>query len=343
MNYPIDIVIAWVDGNDSKWQQTKALYETPKNTISNKNTTTSVDNTIQRYRDWENLQYLFRGIEKFAPYVRTVHFVTCGHLPSWLNTKAAKLHIVKHSDYIPEQYLPTFSSHPIELNFHRISELSENFLYFNDDFFFTSITKPDDFFVNGIPRDMLALQPVVANPQNPTMSHIFLNNSLILCKHFNKRNNIKKQPNKYFKLGYPLIYFIYNLLELTFPLFTGFYTTHGPSPLCKSTLAMIWEKEFEVLNNTCNHRFRHNDDVNQYLIREWQKLSGHFIASNINKFLKYFDAGKDNKAIYQAITNQKYKMICLNDPCFDIDFETGKATIIKAFEKILPDKCSFEI
>lgn len=48
MNYPIDIVIAWVDGNDSKWQQTKALYETPKNTISNKNTTTSVDNTIQR-------------------------------------------------------------------------------------------------------------------------------------------------------------------------------------------------------------------------------------------------------------------------------------------------------
>ena len=26
-----------------------------------------------------------------------------------------------------------------------------------------------------------------------------------------------------------------------------------------------------------------------------------------------------------------------------IYFETGKATIIKAFEKILPDKCSFEI
>ena len=26
----------------------------------------------------------------------------------------------KHEDYIPKQYLPTFSSHPIELNMHRI-------------------------------------------------------------------------------------------------------------------------------------------------------------------------------------------------------------------------------
>ena len=88
MKYPIDIVIAWVDGNDPTWQQIKALYERPKNINTNEDTKTSIDNTIQRYRDWENLQYLFRGIEKFAPYVRTVHFVTCGHLPSWLNTKS---------------------------------------------------------------------------------------------------------------------------------------------------------------------------------------------------------------------------------------------------------------
>ncbi len=343
MNYPIDIVIAWVDGNDPKWQQTKALYEAPKNIIANNNPKTSIDNTIQRYRDWENLQYLFRGIEKFAPYVRTIHFVTCGHLPSWLNTKASKLHIVNHSDYIPEQYLPTFNSSCIELNFHRIDGLSENFIYFNDDFFLTKKTKPQDFFVDGFPRDMLALQPVVANPRNPTMSHIFLNHSLVLCKHFDKRSNMKKQPGKYFKLGYPPMYFIYNMLELAFPLFTGFYTIHGPSPLCKSTLQQIWEKEYELLDNTCKHRFRHKEDVHQYLIREWQKLSGNFVASNVHKFLKYFDAGNNNKAIYQAITKQKYKMICLNDPCFDIDFETGKATIIRAFEKILPDKCSFEI
>ena len=343
MKYPIDIVIAWVDGNDPKWQQTKALYEPHNNASSSTNEKTLIDDTIQRYRDWENLQYLFRGIGKFAPYIRTVHFVTCGHLPSWLNTKATKLHIVKHADYIPKQYLPTFNAHTIELNFHRIDGLSENFLYFNDDFFLTNRTKPDDFFVNGLPRDMLALQPVVANPKNPTMSHIFLNNSLTLCKYFDKRSNIKKQPGKYFKLGYPLMYFVYNMLELAFPLFTGFYTAHGPSPLCKSTMEMIWEKEFEVLNNTCSHRFRHNEDVNQYLIREWQKLSGNFFASNINKFLKYFNAGENNQAIYQAITKQKYKMVCLNDPCFDIDFEAGKAAIIEAFEKILPNKCSFEL
>ncbi len=136
MKYPIDIVIAWVDGNDPTWQQIKALYERPKNINTNEDTKTSIDNTIQRYRDWENLQYLFRGIEKICSLCKNCSFfVTCGHLPSWLNTKAAKLHIVKHSDYIPEQYLPTFNSSCIELNFHRIDGLSENFIYFNDDFF----------------------------------------------------------------------------------------------------------------------------------------------------------------------------------------------------------------
>ena len=44
-----------------------------------------------------------------------------------------KLHIVNHRDFIPEEYLPTFSSHAIELNMHRIPDLAEHFLYFNDD------------------------------------------------------------------------------------------------------------------------------------------------------------------------------------------------------------------
>lgn len=36
----------------------------------------------ERYRDWDNLQYWFRGVEKFAPWVRKIHFVTWGHLRS---------------------------------------------------------------------------------------------------------------------------------------------------------------------------------------------------------------------------------------------------------------------
>ena len=69
----------------------------------------------ERYRNWENLQYLFRGIEKFAPFVNKVHFITEGHLPKWLNVNHPKLNIVKHSEYIPEVFLPTFSAIPIDI------------------------------------------------------------------------------------------------------------------------------------------------------------------------------------------------------------------------------------
>ena len=66
--------------------------------------------------------------------VRRIHFVTWGHLPSWLNKEHPKLNIVNHKDFIPEKYLPTFNSHAL-WNMHRIPGLAENFVYFNDDMF----------------------------------------------------------------------------------------------------------------------------------------------------------------------------------------------------------------
>ncbi|MBR6159158.1 MAG: Stealth CR1 domain-containing protein, partial [Lachnospiraceae bacterium] len=121
----IDFVITWVDGNDPEWRKEKEKY-------SGK---TTGDDREKRYRDWELLRYWFRGVENCAPWVNKIHFVTCGHLPDWLDTGHPKLNIVNHKDYIPEQYLPTFSCRPIELNLHRIPGLSDDFVYFNDDMF----------------------------------------------------------------------------------------------------------------------------------------------------------------------------------------------------------------
>ena len=126
---PIDFVITWVDGNDPKWQEEK------DKTLIAQGLGVHIDGRKERYRDWDNLQYWFRGVEKYAPWVRKIHFVTWGHMPEWLNVDHPKLHIVKHEDFIPKEFLPTFNSHTIEWNFHRIEGLSEHFLYFNDDMF----------------------------------------------------------------------------------------------------------------------------------------------------------------------------------------------------------------
>ena len=127
----IDFVMTWVDNNDPEWQISYNQYKSNNN---------KQDVGIVRYRDWENLKYWFRGIEKFAPWVNKVHLVTCGHKPSWLNVQAEKLNFITHSDYIPKEYLPVFSSHPIEIHLHRIPGLSDRFVYFNDDIFLINKT-----------------------------------------------------------------------------------------------------------------------------------------------------------------------------------------------------------
>lgn len=64
---------------------------------------------------------------------------------------------------------------------------------------------------------MLALQPDVANIDNPVMPYIYLNNTMVLAKYFDKYSNIKKQPGAYFHMRIPPMYFFYNMLELAFP------------------------------------------------------------------------------------------------------------------------------
>ena len=115
MNSKIDLVIPWVDGNDPEWQVLKKTYMESENLCE-------IGDPGIRYQSWDNLQYIFRGIEKYMPWVNQVFFVTWGHLPDWLNTDCKNLVIVKHKDYIPAEYLPTFNSNVIEMNYFRISE-----------------------------------------------------------------------------------------------------------------------------------------------------------------------------------------------------------------------------
>lgn len=336
-NNSIDVVVTWVDGSDKNWRDDKIKYsgqETSYNTV---------DDREERYRNWDNLKYWFRGIEKHAPWVRKIHFVTYGHIPSWLDINNQKLNIVKHSDFIPQEYLPTFNSNAIEMNLNRIEGISGNFVYFNDDVFIIDDISQEYFFQNGKPCDMLALQPVVANPANPVMSHIYINNSLLLCKYFDKRDNIKHHLGNYFKPGYPLMYFVYNFLELAFPLFTGFYTAHGPAPLCKHTIDELWEKEYEALDITSRNRFRDETDISLYVFREWEKLNNRFVPKNILSDFKYFYISKNNRALIDTIKAHKKKVICINDSGSDFDFEVAKEEINRAFEQIFPDKSTYEL
>lgn len=336
----LDFVLTWVDGDDPAWIREKAAYSGQK--ADGGEDAPSVDARNVRYRDHGLLRYWFRGAEKFAPWVRKIHFVTWGHLPAWLDTEHPKLHIVRHEDYIPREFLPTFNSNAIEMSLHKIEGLTEQFVYFNDDMFLLGPVRQTDFFRDGQPCDMLAFQPVVANPANPVMSCLFLNDALVISGHFDKRENVRKQPGKYFKPGYPPLYFFYNLLELAFPRYTGFYTVHGPAPLRKQTFQELWEKEEKVMLETTSHRFRSKDDIMIYLLRDWQKLSGNFCPRNLLKDFAYFELSGDNRRLCRTIKGQKKKMICINDANAEVDFDRIQGELRAAFDTILPERSSFE-
>ena len=88
----IDFVIPWVDGSDPEWRKSKNKYSGKIDE--------PVDRTDARYRDWDILKYWFRGVEKYAPWVHKIYFVTCGQKPDWLNENHEKLILVNHEDYI---------------------------------------------------------------------------------------------------------------------------------------------------------------------------------------------------------------------------------------------------
>lgn len=333
----IDFVVTWVDGRDEAWRRERAAYRLKADGEDD-----SADDSEERYRDWGLLKYWFRGVEQFAPWVRRVHLITWGHLPDWLNTECRRLHIVRHRDYIPQEYLPVFNSNVLEIHMHRIEGLSERFVYFNDDMFLIREASPEDFFKGGLPCDMLAFQPVVANPRNPVMSHLYLNNALVLSKYFDKRENVRKNPGNYFKPGYPPLYFCYNLLELMFPLYTGFYTVHGPSPFLKSTFLELWEREEKALLETSKNRFRSSSDLTPYLFREWQKLSGNFCPRNVLRNFRYYNLGENQAGLLKTIQGQKCSQICINDGRLKEEGALIGRQLQEAFSAILPQKSVFE-
>ena len=328
-NSKIDFVVLWVDNKDKTWQSAKKKYAK----------TVSADNDVSeiRYRDWDLLKYWFRGVEQFAPWVNKIHFVTCGHLPKWLDTNNPRLHIVKHSDYMPKDALPTFNSNAIEISAHKIDGLAEQFVLFNDDFYLLKAVKPEDFFKNGKPVNTMALHPILQiSPIG--MGGIANNNLRIINKYFNFRNAVRKNLGKYLSLKqrkfitktYPLLVYKY---------FPGFATFHMPNSYLKSTWEEVWEKEGDVLNDTLHHRFRdYKNDNNHWLFNFWQFASGNFCQRSA-KF--GIDTNVANPDLPNIIAKRKAK--CVNAGDADVeDFEKTREEIVAAFEKILPNKSEFE-
>lgn len=143
----VDLVIPYYNNADMKWRTILKDYMAKEG---------SNDRQVvgkERYRDADCFQYWFRCVEENCPWVNKIFLIvaTESQLPSWLDRKNPKLRIVYHEDYIPKELLPTFNTLTIEIFISLIEDLSDNYVYCNDDYYFLNPTNKEMFFVGDIP------------------------------------------------------------------------------------------------------------------------------------------------------------------------------------------------
>ena len=149
VTFPVDAVYLWVDDADPAWRarRDRALLALGLGTDHE----SALD---ARFRQHDELRYSLRSLSMFAPWIRQVHLVTDGQVPSWLDETSARISVHDHQElFAGHGLLPTFNSHAISARLHHLPGLSERFLYLNDDFFFGRRTGAELWFDgNGQPR-----------------------------------------------------------------------------------------------------------------------------------------------------------------------------------------------
>lgn len=226
--FDIDLVYTWVDGSDEDWVRERALYESGNYHPDAKD--------IGRFTCREELRYSLRSVAFFADFFRRIHIVTNGQIPDWLDVSNEKIVVISHRDIFrdPEGHLPTFNSHAIECNLHRIPGLAEHFVYMNDDFFFLKEMRKTSFYtLSGLP-------------------YVFLN----------KKNgfgfvppDVRKTP--YVNAGRNTVSIVFSLIGRV----CSSSVKHSPYPQRRSLLKELEEKISLKLTATESHRFRTHEDI----------------------------------------------------------------------------------
>jgi len=340
-NWNIDFVLTWVDGSDPKWLAEKRRYETGG---SSEPRAGGEANSDCRYRDCGLLRYWFRAVERFAPWVNRVYFVTCGQKPDWLDGSNPKLRLVNHSEYIPADHLPTFHSDTIELNLHRIPDLSERFVLFNDDMFLLRPVKERDFFRNGlpvIPCDLGLPRWIGCSPA----SRVVVNNGGVLKMGLDVERLVRRNILKFADVrALGLARAVKNVVSFAVNR-TWIPGTFGHLPLAhlKSTFDEIWRSQPKVMERTSKSRFRIDDGVSHWLASAWDMVSGRFCPANERRIGETFLLDDRNLGqVLEAVRRQSYREICINDSERISDPAKAFEELSRAFASLLPSKSSFE-
>ena len=278
---PIDVVIAWVDGSDPELSKKRMKYldSNEKDLIPGANPT--------RFHSLNEISYCVLSILKFAPFVRKIFIVTDKQNPNIDNVvkqyfpeRVSDIQIVDHSEIFEgyEDYLPTFNSICISNMLWRIKDLSNQFVYFNDDVFLVKHIKPSVWFQNNRPvlRGKWMLPPYERLIWDGLKSFF---QSTILGKQIERVSSFQvNQWNAALLHGFKFRYFL---------------SGHTPLALDKKRLKDYFTLHPEKLKENLKHRFRKYSQFNTVALANHLE----YISGNRNLV--------SSKAIYAQPNNRK--------------------------------------
>ena len=143
INFPIDMVVAYVNNQDIVWRNNYINYCRTHN-LNQK----IVSLLGSRYGGIDFIYYQLQLIKRNMPWINTIYLLLSNKEQVIHSLLPSNVKVVYHNEFIPMQFLPTFNSCTIEMFLWNIPNLSEHFIYANDDMLPTGKLEPSDFFDN---------------------------------------------------------------------------------------------------------------------------------------------------------------------------------------------------
>ena len=313
----IDLVYTWVNNNDPRWRADKTFWN---KICGNKESSYNC-----RFCDNEELRYSLRSANINVPWINHIFIITDRQVPYWLDTNHPKITIVDHSEILPREVLPTYHSDAIEMALDNIPELSEHFLYSNDDTFFLNPVSESFFFDHN---------------QNPYVR---------FCR-IEITEEMKKQYAYYYKVC--KTFELYNNKFKLPEFFKNFVCYHQIDPYRKSFIKEC-KKYFEnEVYRTMKMKFRSRDSLQRILFSYYmadQKMCVVREVPNVTETLlfnqpEFLNIGMEslNYAIKNDYISNGYpKLLCINDN-EKVKEETRKG-LKEVLEHFFPIKSEWEI
>ena len=307
-NEPIDIVVTYLDSSVKEWQEQYSYWRSTEIAKGLQRADNIQAFGPERFRNWDDaFKYWFRGIEKNMPWLRYIHLVVMDekHIPDWLNTKHPKLKIHYHSEIIPKEYLPTFNAIQITNYVSNIENLSDNFLFSDDDWYAINKINKEQFYNDG--------------------------NYLV--------NNSKPKKSRY-QLNDIWNYTLNNCLDW-YDKLCGKDQTYYSNPhlfhLVNKDIAKQILKETE---ETYNSRFRSDKNI----LVNWLAYIRAINVGKFKPVDDFYKNAKFSNISEKTKFNdfKQYSIVCFNDSEHMKDFTITKNNLLTFFREVFPEKSDFE-